>query len=125
MRHQGATFDNIDNLAGSFLTTIRDRYAGTRLGRQELMPEILDDVPGALWTREMIDRARTPIKTKPDFARVVVSVDPKRNWGGDEDDGDDIGIIVAAKGVDGRGYILADRTCSSRTTNWRSMPAGI
>ena len=92
------------------------RYEGTRLGRQELNAEMLDDVEGALWTRAMIDAARKPVKLV-DMARVVVSVDPSGTKG-DEDSGDWIGIVVVGKGVDGRAYVLADRTCKLSPDGW-------
>src|SRR5207237_10033760 len=47
---RGTTYDNRDNLAPSFLTKIAGKYEGTRLGRQELCADVLDDVPGALWS---------------------------------------------------------------------------
>jgi phage terminase large subunit-like protein len=71
---RGSTFDNAANLAPSALVELQARYNGTRLGRQELYGEILDDVEGALWTRGLIDRNRIP--TAPTMARIVVSVDP-------------------------------------------------
>jgi phage terminase large subunit-like protein len=113
---RGSTFDNAKNLAPSALAQLRAKYEGTRLGRQELSAEILDDVPGALWTRDMIDAARKPVSA-PDMVRVVVAVDPSGTRGG-SDDGDSIGIVVAGKGVDGRGYILADRTCKLSPNGW-------
>jgi phage terminase large subunit-like protein len=113
---RGSTFDNSANLAPSALAQLRAKYEGTRLGRQELNAEILDDVPGALWTREMIDAARKPVNL-PDMSRVVVAVDPSGTRGG-SDDGDSIGIVVAGKGVDGRAYVLADRTCKLSPNGW-------
>lgn len=112
----GSTLANSANLPPSFITSIMDRYGGTRLGRQELNAEILDDVPGALWTRAMIDDARKPV-TLPDMQRIVVSIDPS-GTAGEEDDGDEIGIIVAGKGADGRGYLLADRSCKMSPDGW-------
>lgn len=112
---RGSTFDNAANLPASFLAKLRDRYEGTRLGRQELNAEILDDIPGALWTREMFDSHR--VSKLPDMARVVVAVDPSGTAGA-SDDGDDIGIIVAGKGVDGRAYVMADRTCKLSPDGW-------
>jgi phage terminase large subunit-like protein len=111
---RGSTFENRSNLAPSFLDQIVKRYEGTRLGRQELLAEILDDVPGALWTRAMFDEAR--IDKAPDLRRIVVAVDPSGTSG--DDDGDSIGIVVAGLGIDGRGYILADRTCSLSPAGW-------
>lgn len=113
---RGSTFDNAGNLAATFLQAVKDKYEGTRLGRQELNAELLDDVPGALWTREMIDAARKDVKL-PEMQRIVVSIDPS-GTAGDQDDGDSVGIIVAGKGVDGQGYILADRTCKLSPDGW-------
>lgn len=112
---RGSTFDNADNLAPTFLRAIRDKYEGTRLGRQELNAEILDDLPGALWTRDAIDKAR--VRQAPELQRIVVAVDPSGTKG-ESDDGDEIGIVVAGKGVDGRGYILADWTCKLSPDGW-------
>lgn len=112
---RGSTFDNAGNLAPKFLKTIREKYEGTRLGRQELNAEILDDLPGALWTRDEIDKHR--LKVAPAMRRIVVAVDPS-GTGGVDDDGDSIGIVVAGLGIDGRGYILADRTCKLSPDGW-------
>jgi len=112
---RGSTFDNADNLPAKFIETIRTKYEGTRLGRQELNAEILDDVPGALWTREMIDQAQ--VRAAPDLVRVVVAVDPSGTKG-EADKGDSIGIIAAGKGVDGNAYVLADRTCKLSPDGW-------
>jgi phage terminase large subunit-like protein len=112
---RGSTFDNADNLPAAFLQTIRSKYEGTRLGRQELNAEVLDDVPGALWTREMLDRAL--VKSAPDLVRVVVAVDPSGTKGA-ADAGDSIGIVAAGKGTDGNAYVLADRTCKLSPDGW-------
>ena len=55
---QGNTFENEDNLAESALEQFKDRYEGTRLGRQELYAEILDDVEGALWKHFQLEECR-------------------------------------------------------------------
>lgn len=113
---RGSTYSNRANLAASFLDKIVTRYEGTRLGRQELMGELLDDFPGALWTREMIDAAKKDV-TLPDMARVVVAIDPS-GTAGESDEGDSVGIVVAGKGVDGKAYVLADRTCKLSPDGW-------
>lgn len=102
---RGTTHDNRANLPESFIAEVTARYAGTRLGRQELLAEILEDVPGALWTRAMIEAARVAIL--PPLERVVVAVDPPVTSG---EQADACGIIVAGKGADGRAYVLADET---------------
>lgn len=111
---RGSTLDNADNLAPSFLSRIIAKYAGTRLGRQELDAEILDDVPGALWTRDAIEASR--IRDAPDLQRIVVAVDPSGTKGGPESD--DVGIVIVGLGFDGRGYILADWTCNLGPAGW-------
>lgn len=109
---RGSTFDNAANLAPSALAQLREKYEGTRLGRQELYAELLDDVPGALWTRALIKYA----KAMPDMARVVVAVDPSGASG--NEDGDSIGIVTAGRGVDGRFYVLEDATCDLGPAGW-------
>ncbi|HXI15174.1 MAG TPA: terminase family protein, partial [Chloroflexota bacterium] len=89
------------------------KYAGTRLGEQELAARLLLDTPGALWVRERLDEHRR--SEAPDMARVVVAVDPS---GGDGPENDEQGIVVCGKGVDGRGYVLADRTCKLSPDGW-------
>ena len=122
---RGSTFENAANLAESFLKTIEGRYAGTRLGRQELDAEILDDVPGALWTRDTIEAARKSRdgrtltwETMPELRRVVVAIDPSGASGEDGETGNSIGIGVAGLGMDGIGYVLADRTCLLSPAGW-------
>lgn len=111
---RGSTMDNKDNLAEAFIDAVVSKYAGTRLGRQELDGEILDDVPGALWTRAMLERA--VCDNPPEMARVVVAVDPSGTDG--DDDGDSVGIVVVGRGVDGRGYVLEDLTCKLSPDAW-------
>lgn len=111
------TYANKANLAPSFIHQIITKYEGTRLGRQELHAEILDDVPGALWTRAILDACRKkPDEKLPNFVRIVVGVDPSGTAG---DDGhDDIGIVVVGKGEDGKAYVLEDMTCSLSPAGW-------
>ncbi len=111
---KGSTMDNASNLAPSFMKAIVDRYAGTRLGRQELNAELLDDVPGALWSRDMLDANR--VKEAPELQRVVIAVDPSGTKGTGA--GDDIGIVAAGLGIDGRGYVLGDWTCQLSPEGW-------
>lgn len=111
---RGSTMDNAVNLAAPFMRKMLDKYGGTRLGRQELEAEILDDVPGALFTRDAIDKERRV--SAPQMQRVVVGVDPSGASG--QGEGDDIGIVVAGKGVDGRAYVLADFTCNLSPEGW-------
>jgi phage terminase large subunit-like protein len=108
---RGTTAENAANLAPAFLDEIVARYAGTRLGRQELDADILDDVVGALWTYAMFEDRRPA----PDLRRVVVGVDPAMSA---SEDSDETGIVAAGLGVDGRGYVLADRSCRLSPDGW-------
>lgn len=108
---RGSTFDNAANLAPSALAQLRDKYEGTRLGRQELYAEILDDVPGAMWTRDRIRYADAG-----QFSRIVVAVDPSGASG--NEDGDSIGIVIAGKRIDGGFHVLEDATCDLGPAGW-------
>lgn len=109
----GRTMDNASNLAAPFLREIQQRYAGTRLGRQELEAEILDDAPGALWTRRMLDEWRR--REAPAMRRVVVAIDPAVT---NTEASDEHGIVAAGIGEDSRGYVLADRSCAGTPETW-------
>ena len=110
---RGKTLDNAANLAPSFLTSLMARYEGTRIGRQELEGEDLDDNPDALWSREAIDRLR--VREAPELARVVVAIDPAVTSTAESDE---TGIVVAGLGADGRGYVLADRSGRFKPDAW-------
>jgi len=118
---RGSTMDNAANLAPSFMKAVVERYAGTRLGRQELNAEMLDDVVGALWTRDMIEATR--VKNIPAMRRVVIAVDPSGTSGNGE--GDDIGIVAAGVGDDGRGYVLGDYSCNLSPEGWARRVAEV
>ncbi|SDY22851.1 DNA-packaging protein [Thermoactinomyces sp. DSM 45892] len=110
---KGSTFDNAENLAPAFLKQILSKYEGTRLGKQELYAEILDDNPGALWNQRMLDKLR--VKEHPDLIRVVVAIDPAVT---SHEESDETGMIVAGVGVDGHGYVLEDLSCRSTPDGW-------
>jgi predicted phage terminase large subunit-like protein len=99
----GSTFENAGNLAPAFLEQITLKYQGTRLGRQELNAELLEDVEGALWSLDMIERARISAAAVPDLSRVVVAIDPAGSVG---EDSDETAIVVAGVAADGIGYVL-------------------
>lgn len=115
---RGVTTDNRANLAASFIKSITEKYAGTRLGRQELSAEILDDVPDALWTRAALDRDRRKPDQVPSLRRVVVAVDPAAKKNDIPEDGAATGIVVAGVGDDNRGYVLDDATCRESPMGW-------
>jgi phage terminase large subunit-like protein len=111
---RGSTFANSANLAGPFLETIRKRYEGTRLGRQELNGELLNDVPGALWQLASIDGARVETAPWMGLDRVVVAIDPAVTSG---EDADETGIIAA--GIDGdHAYVLEDASGKYAPHEW-------
>lgn len=118
---RGSLYDNRANLAAKFVKIIQGKYEGTRLGRQEIAGEVLDDVPGSLWTREMLDKTRRSKGDKlPDMQRVVVAIDPagKSQENAISEGTAETGIVVCGLGTDGRGYILDDLTCSLSPNGW-------
>jgi len=110
---RGSTYENRSNLAPAFFEQVIRKYEGTRLGRQELMAEILDDADGALWSRDMIDSAR--VRQAPEMARIVIGVDPAVTSG---EESDETGIIVAGHGQDGEFYVMDDLTCRLSPDGW-------
>lgn len=114
---RGSTWDNRDNLSRVFYDEVIRPLEGTRTGRQEIEAEVIDDVPGALWTSDMIDAARQQHPV-PDLSRIVVAVDPSGARSIDDHGANSIGIVVAARGSDGRGYVLADRSVKGSPAVW-------
>ena len=102
---RATTYANLANLAPSFVNALMQRYEGTRIGRQELMGEVLDEAEGALWNRDMVQAALDGKRSEP--RRTVVAVDPAIT---ENPTSNLTGIIVAARGVDNRGYVLDDLT---------------
>lgn len=102
---RGSTYDNVANLAGKFLKRIKEKFEGTRLGRQELDAEVLEDLEGALWKRSSIDNHRIVLAQLPPLVRIVVAIDPAVS---SNDNSNETGIIAAGLGVDGHGYVLDD-----------------
>jgi len=116
----GSTFDNSANLASTFLKKVKEDYEGTRLGRQELYAEMLEEAEGALWTTEILDKCLdTSIEDRVEFAktlqRVVVSIDPATT---SNEESDLTGIIVAGIDINGKGYILEDHTDRYTPQGW-------
>ncbi|HEX8214448.1 MAG TPA: terminase family protein, partial [Allosphingosinicella sp.] len=113
----GRTAENVHS-AEAFREWAAETYGGTRLGRQELDGELFDEVDGALWTRETMEKARVP--APPELKRVVVGVDPPASA-----DGDACGIVVCALGRDGVAYVLADcSVAGQRPEGWARAVAG-
>lgn len=130
---RASTYANAAHLPKVILQKWRDKYEGTRLGRQELLAEILEDLAGALWNRAIFDKYR--VREAPILSRVIVAVDPSGSKGAVPagqtkkrkdanalslgDGSNDIGIVVVGKGkYDGRGYVLADLTMNASPETW-------
>lgn len=140
---RGTTYENAPNLAADFLADVRAKYEGTRLGRQELTGELLEDVPGALWRRAMIDATRLtdppyvmasdtgkPLidklgRTVPKLDRIAVGVDPSvadHDDSDEEDEENDLcGIVVSGRvgwGLKARYYVLEDASFRGSPDQW-------
>ncbi len=108
------TSDNKYNLAKPFMAAVVDKYAGTRLGRQELDGELIEDHPDALFKRETIELHRC--REHPELKRVVVAVDPPAGHGKKSNA---CGIVCVGLGVDGRAYVLDDASVQGlRPARW-------
>ncbi|OYY70134.1 MAG: ATP-binding protein [Sphingomonadales bacterium 28-55-16] len=100
---RGRTSDNDMHLPPDFIDGVRALYAGTRLGRQELDGELIEDAEGALWSRDLLEKQRAACA--PELARVVIGVDPPVS-----ENGDACGIIAVGLGVDKKAYVLGDHS---------------
>ena len=112
---KGSTFDNAANLADTFLDAVKKTYEGTRLGRQELYAEILDEASGALWNRELLFKCEIDRDEVPPLSRIVVSVDHAVT---NKTDSDMTGIIVAGIDQEGTAYVLEDHTDHYSPKEW-------
>jgi phage terminase large subunit-like protein len=110
---RGSTYANRRNLSPVFFSQIVKKYEGTRMGRQELQAEILDDNPNALWRRDDIERTR--VTSYPDLTRSVVAIDPAVT---DDEGSAETGIVVAGVSGAGEYYILDDRSLRSSPRGW-------
>lgn len=108
-----STYHNLSNLSPVFAERVIKKYEGTRIGRQELLAEVLEDVEGALWTWEMIEKERR-LEAPADLKRVVVSIDPA---GSHRKSADETGIIITGW-LDDHAYVLADRSGHYSPIGW-------
>lgn len=117
----GTTYENKSNLPEAFLRQIVRKYEGSTIGRQELLAELLDEAPGALWKRSLIDQYR---QRHERLVRIVVGVDPSTAADGG---GDACGIVVA--GIDDRspvhGFVLEDATIHGSPNAWAQRVASV
>ncbi len=119
---RASTRANAFNLAPRFLDQVVGRYAGTRLGRQELDGDMIDDRPDALFRREDIERLRVAAPPA-DLVRIVVAVDPPASSG---KAADACGIVAAGRAPDGIAYVLADHSVrGARPADWAARAVGL
>jgi len=111
----GSTFDNAANLADTYLVAVKEQYEGTRIGRQELYAEVLEEAEGALWSTEMLDNANVKHEDVPDLARIVVALDPAVTSNAESDM---TGIVVAGIDINGIAYVLGDYTDRLSPQGW-------
>jgi len=110
---RGSTYENEPNLAQSFLNQVVDAYHGTRLGRQEIYGELLEDVVGALWQWDWILTNR--VTAAPDLQRIVVAIDPATTHG---ESSDYTGLAVVGKGNDEQFYVLHSEGVKLSPDGW-------
>lgn len=108
-----STYANAANLSPEFIADIEKEYGNSRLGRQELLGELLLDVPGALWTDDMFQHALLP---RPSYDRIVVAIDPA---GTANRRSDETGIVTVGK-ADDNFDVLRDRTGKYSPQQWAS-----
>src|SRR5690348_1211148 len=113
---RGSTYENRANLAPGFFDQVIRKYEDTRLGRQELNAELLEDTPGALWSHATIDAARQA--AAPSLARIVVAIDPAASAG---EEADETGILVVGRDTQGHGYVLADASGKHQPVEWAKI----
>src|ERR1700730_15080510 len=113
---RGSTYENRANLAPAFFDQVIRKYEGTRLGRQELEAELLEDTPGALWSPGLIEASR--LQSAPEMTRVVVAIDPAVTSG---EEADETGIVIAGKDNKGHAYVLADISGRYPPTEWARL----
>lgn len=117
---KGSTLDNAANLPKKFIDKLLDKYAGTRIGQQEIYAELLEEFEGALWRRAWIDDYRVP--QAPEMPLIVVGVDPAVTA---KKTSDETGIVAAGIGVDGRYYVLDDRSLIDTPENWAKLSVNL
>ena len=116
---RGGTKDNA-NTPQSYKNDMQAEYGGTAIGRQELDGDLIEDVEGALWTRDMIEGCRVSTLSSP-LRRVVVAVDPPASAGGDA-----CGIVCVGLGADDVGYVIEDASVSGLSPEgWAGVVADV
>ncbi len=112
---RGSSYENEANLSPDFFKDVIEPYEGTRLGRQEIEGELLEDTPGALWTQDMIDSTRIELWQMPPLVRVVIAIDPAVTA---SETSDETGIGAAGIGANGHVYVLEDASMKGSPAAW-------
>ena len=112
---KGSTFENYQNLAESALAQLKEKYEGTRLGRQELYADILEEQEGALWNYGLIDSARIQRNSEVEYQRVVVAIDPAVT---NTETSDETGIVVCGGSANGDFYVIDDLSGKYSPDGW-------
>lgn len=118
---RGSSDENLSNLSPAYIADVLDPYRGTRLGRQEIEAELLEDVPGALWTRQLIDATR--LKDMAEVVwhlvmRIVVAIDPAVSH---NEDSDETGIVIAGLTRSGHVIVIDDLSCRETPLGWAKV----
>lgn len=111
----GSSYENIGNLAPTYIKRVIQKYEGTRLGQQEIHAQILRDVPGALWTIALIHATRVKPSDVPEIVRFTVGVDPAMS---SEDNANETGIVVVGRAENGHGYVFRDASGVYTPLQW-------
>ncbi len=109
----GSTYDNVANLAPRFVDSIIKQYKGTRLERQEIYGELLDEFEGSLWSLKLLDECR--VTEHPILTRIGVGVDPAIT---SHEDSDLTGIVSAGTAANGHGYVIGEHSLRASPENW-------
>ena len=116
---RGTTYDNAANLPQSFYDQIVKKYEGTTVGQQELMAALLDEIPGALLTRLLIEQGR--VTAYPPLRRVVIAIDPAVTA---TEESSKTGLIVAGIADNGHAYVLRDMSARVSPDRWAKLAVG-
>ena len=119
---RGTTYANLGNLAAPFRRQVIEQYEGTRLGRQELNGELLEDVVGALWWQALIEPYRVKPEDLPRFARIVVAIDPAVSA---NEESSETGIVVVGIDAAGHCYLLADASGRYTPLEWANRAVNL
>lgn len=126
---RGSTYENEANADPTYIQELLTKYENTRLGRQEINAEVLEDLAGTLWSLDLLEQLRLSDYDWKQLGRIVVAVDPS---GGSEEGNDEQGIVVAGKWLDevkkyDCAVVLEDRSCRLTPGGWgeRAVKAAV